>query len=232
MLPLIACPCLALNLFILFGMTFPESRPPPHRYPILKTRVFQRFATWTRRHFVGTLTNLAARGDELLIARSFARLCVLLYREYCEILPGTVKRAETTPNMVYSRYLKFPTEELARFFTDSLLTAERVIQSGGINSIDSEAKNEDSSRLMIQKTYVPKSHPQEQIANSFQALLSSSCWKAVRSGFLYLTSQHKMDYHNIASRQIRIFWMPLLPFVLPTAEYTLPGARYHHSETC
>jgi hypothetical protein len=164
MLPRIACPCLALNLFILFRMTFPESRPPPHRYPILKSecwevthlsmlgfllispisndssacvktaRVFQRFATWTRRHFVGTLTNQAARGDDLLIAGTFARLYVLIYREYCETFSGTVTRAEMQ-NMVYFGYLKVQTEEFARFPMDSLLTSERVTSVTSDSSI-------------------------------------------------------------------------------------------------
>jgi hypothetical protein len=136
-------------------MTFPESQSPPHRYPILKSkcwenfvclfwvsflisyisndsacvktaRVFQRFATWTRRHFVGTLTNLAARGDELPTARIFARLCLIFYREYCETLSETATRVETMQNMVYFGYLKVPTEELALFPTVSLLASERV----------------------------------------------------------------------------------------------------------
>ena len=150
-----ACQCLALNLFILFGMTFPESRPSPHRYPILKSecrefvylfvlglflissfsndysawvktaRVFQRFATWTRRHFVGTLTNLAAKGDELLIAGGFARLCVIFYWEYCEILSGTVTRAESAKHGIL-RIFESPDRRVRALFNDSLLTAERV----------------------------------------------------------------------------------------------------------
>ena len=75
---------------------------------------------------------------------------------------------------------------------------------------------------MIQKTYGPKSHSKrrsQMTSTCYYSLLGKRCYLA-----LYRTSQHTMDYH-IASRQIRIFWMPLLPLMLPTTEYTLPGAR-------